>query len=245
MKEKEPSESRICKELSVLLDDKDRWEESVPYVSSLFSRDSVRIQSKALWLIGEIGLAYPMSVREIVSSVASFLDSRIPLLRERSLNALGRIERGSFDAVGAYWTDLFRFDADEEADVRLSFIWASENIASNSPGVYDGHMLVFGTLLGDADEWVRMEAPEMFRVVGKSRSDPVEPYLERLRDISETDDNRVVRIHCLGVIRAARPGSTNIFPQIIYAHKKKNRLRVRGSFTRSRDVVWCSVSLRF
>ena len=30
----------------------------------------------------------------------------------------------------------------------------------------------------------------------------VNPYLEKLKRISETDDNRVVRIHCLGTIKA-------------------------------------------
>lgn len=31
----------------------------------------------------------------------------------------------------------------------------------------------------------------------------VKPYFELLHDISQTDSNRVVRIHCLGAIRAA------------------------------------------
>jgi hypothetical protein len=43
----------------------------------------------------------------------------------------------------------------------------------------------------------------MFRVVGKSRPHFVKPYLELLKHISETDSNRVVRIHCLGAIKAA------------------------------------------
>ena len=50
---------------------------------------------------------------------------------------------------------------------------------------------------------VRMEAPEIFRVLGKHRPEFVRPYLEHLKRISETDDNRVVRIHCLGAIKAA------------------------------------------
>ena len=57
-------------------------------------------------------------------------------------------------------------------------------------------------LLHDEDEKVRMEAPEIFRVLGKRRPEFVRPYMEQLRQISETDSNRVVRIHCLGAIKA-------------------------------------------
>ena len=63
-------------------------------------------------------------------------------------------------------------------------------------------MPVFEKLLYDADDKIRMEAPEIFRVLGKRRPEFVRPYLEQLRQISETDENRVVRIHCQGAIRA-------------------------------------------
>ena len=64
-------------------------------------------------------------------------------------------------------------------------------------------MPVFAKLLHDGDDRVRMEAPEIFRVLGKRRPEFVTPYLELLRRMSETDGNRVVRIHCAGAIRAA------------------------------------------
>ena len=64
-------------------------------------------------------------------------------------------------------------------------------------------MPVFAELLNDEDEKVRMEAPEIFRVLGGCRPEFARPYLEQLRQISETGENRVVRIHCLGAIRAA------------------------------------------
>jgi hypothetical protein len=85
----------------------------------------------------------------------------------------------------------------------LAFIWASENIATNAPDIYEGHMPIFEKLLHDADDKVRMEAPEIFRVLGKRRPEFVKPYMNLLLQISETDENRVVRIHCLGAIRAA------------------------------------------
>ena len=65
------------------------------------------------------------------------------------------------------------------------------------------YMPVFGKLLHDPDDKVRMEAPEIFRVLGKRRPEFVRPYIGQLLEMSETDENRVVRIHCLGAVKAA------------------------------------------
>ena len=197
------TEAELYKELGLLNRDKDRWKEAIPYVSSLLSHDSVKIQAKALWLLGEMGLVYPQPAQDAVPTIASFLDSPEPLLRERAINALGRIGRGRYQVIEPYWMGLFRFASDEEPKVRLAFIWASENIAVNTPDILEELMPVFEKLLHDADDKVRMEAPEIFRVLGKRRPEFVRPYLEQLRQISETDSNRVVRIHCLGAIKAA------------------------------------------
>jgi len=195
-------ESELYQALGALTKDKSRWKESIPYVSSLLAYESVKIQAKALWLLGEMGLAYPLSVQDAVPAIASFCESPVPLLRERAVNALGRIGRGDYQVIEPYWTSLFRFASDEDARVRLSFIWASENIATNTPDVYKNYMAIFAELLHDADDKVRMEAPEIFRVLGKRRPEFVRPYVEKLQRISKTDENRVVRIHCLGAIRA-------------------------------------------
>ena len=195
------TESELYKSLGELTKDKERWEESIPYVASLLASDSVKIQAKALWLLGEMGLAFPLSIKDHVAAVAAVLDCGEPLLRERAVNALGRIGRGCYGSIEPYWAGLFRFAEDKAASVRLAFIWASENIATNTPDPYQDHMPVFSKLLHDADDKVRMEAPEIFRVLGKRRPDFVKPYLEQLRHLAETDPNRVVRIHCLGAIR--------------------------------------------
>ena len=198
------NESELYKALGQLTKDRSRWEENIPCVSSLLSHESVKIQAKALWLLGEMGLAHPLSVTNEVSAVAAFLDSPSPFLRERAVTALGRIGRGCFQTVEPYWNELFRFASDAEAKVRLSFIWASENIAVNTPDPYGAHMSVFAALLHDADDRVRMEAPEIFRVLGKRRPAFVSPFMEQLQKLSQTDPNRVVRIHCLGAIKAAK-----------------------------------------
>ena len=198
------TESEIYKGLSVLTKSRDKWEESIPYVSSLLESESVKIQAKALWLLGEMGLVFPHKVGDSLPAIASFLGSREPLLRERALNALGRIGRGCFPLVEPYWAGLFRFAHDGEAKVRLAFIWASENIATTTPDPYGDHMVVFAGLLHDSDDRVRMEAPEMFRVLGKRRPEFVEPYLDTLQWMAEYDAHPVVRIHCAGAIRVIR-----------------------------------------
>ena len=196
------NESDLYKDLGALTKDRSKWKEKIPYVSSLLNHESVKIKAKALWLLGEMGLAYPVAVKEVVPAIASFLDSPVPLLRERAINALGRIGRGSYHMIESYWLSLFRFASDKDAKVRLSFIWASENIATNTPDIYEDHMPVFETLLHDDDDKVRMEAPEMFRVLGKRRPEYVIPYLAQLQQLAQTDDNDVVRIHCMGAVRA-------------------------------------------
>ncbi|MBO7084130.1 MAG: HEAT repeat domain-containing protein [Bacteroidales bacterium] len=197
------SESEIYKELGTLTKHKECWEESIPYVSSLLASDSMKIKAKALWMLGEMGLASPNSIKSIVPSIAPFLNDEESLLQERAINALGRIGRGCFKSIEVYWLDLFRFADDEAASVRLAFIWASENIATNTPEPYQKYLPVFARLLHDSDDRVRMEAPEIFRVIGKRRPYFVFPYLDELRHVAETDTNRIVRIHCQGAIRAA------------------------------------------
>ena len=196
------TESELYKELGTLTKNKSKWEANIPYVAALLDDGSVKIKAKALWLLGEMGLLFPSAIERYVPAIASFLDDPEPLLRERAVNALGRIGRNSRQMIEPCLADLFRFASDEDPKVRLSFIWASENIAVNAPDGYANFMPVFADLLHDSDDRVRMEAPEIFRVLGKRRPEFVKPYTGLLHKISETDSNRVVRIHCLGAIKA-------------------------------------------
>ena len=66
----------------------------------------------------------------------------------------------------------------------------------------EDHMPIFERLLYDTDDKVRMEAPEIFRVLGKRKPEFVRPYVEQLQHVAETDNNHVVRIHSLGAIKA-------------------------------------------
>ena len=191
----------LYRELGTLTKRKDLWKENIPSVGSLLENQPTKITAKALWLLGEMGLQYPEETEPYIAQIASFLDSSDDLLRERALNALGRIGRARFEAVKPYWDKMFASATDNNPRVRLAFIWASENIATNTPEVYGPHISLFADLLHDSDDKVRMEAPEMFRVLGKRCPQFVEPYLDKLQWLAENDENSVVRIHCEGAIR--------------------------------------------
>ena len=195
-------ETELYKKLGELTKNKAAWESSISDVAVLLDTESQKIQAKVLWLLGEMGLLHPDKIEKWVPAISDFLNSPAPLLRERALNALGRIGRADFTLIQAYWKDLFRFAKDEAPNVRLNFIWASENIATNTPDVYEGYMDIFAGLLSDPDDKVRMETPEIFRVLGKRKPELVAPYIDLLSKISESDSNRVVRIHSTGAIKA-------------------------------------------
>ena len=69
-------------------------------------------------------------------------------------------------------------------------------------GSVSGAISVFAALLDDENNRVRIEAPEFFRVIGKRRPEYDKQYIEKLRYLKEHDDEKVVRIHAKGAIKA-------------------------------------------
>ena len=198
-------EKIILKKLREITKDKDHWSESIAYVGEKLDEEySVEVRAKALWLLGEMGLNYPMQVNPYLEDIADYMDDNHPKLRERSLNALGRIGRADKDLILPYFDEFMTMGNDESDDVRLAFIWACENIATNAPELFCESLGIFYELLFDSGERVRMEAPEMFRVMGKRKSECVMPYLEKLEWISKNDEHRVVRIHSAGAVRVTK-----------------------------------------
>lgn len=195
-------EKELYAKLSALTKTKEQWKENIAFVGSLLKDHSVKITGKSLWMLGEMGLLYPAEVQPFLPEIAAFLDAEDAFLRERSMNALGRIGRAEYALVQPYWENMLPLAEDESPNVRLSFIWASENIATNTPEAYEDAVPVFERLLDDKNVRVRMEAPEMFRVLGKRRPEYVQHCLEKLKFLSEHDEDRVVRIHAGGAIRA-------------------------------------------
>lgn len=196
------NEKELYAQLSALTKNKAQWKENIAFVASLLKGQSVKITGKSLWMLGEMGLLYPAEVRLFLEEIAVFLDAEDDFLRERALNALGRIGRAEYTLVRPYWEKMLSLAEDGSPNVRLSFIWASENIATNAPEAYENVIPVFERLLDDENVRVRMEAPEMFRVLGKRKPEYVRHCLEKLKLLSEHDEDRVVRIHAGGAIRA-------------------------------------------
>lgn len=195
------NDKELYSELGNLTKRKEDWKDNINFVGALLENQSIKITAKALWLLGEMGLQFPHQIEPYVPQIASYLISADDLLRERALNALGRIGRADFNLVKLYMREVFELATDKAPQVRLSFIWALENIATNTPDAYEDYMPLYAELLNDSVDKVRMEAPEMFRVMGKRRPQWLKPYLAKLQQLADNDPNPVVRIHSAGAIR--------------------------------------------
>lgn len=186
----------------MLTKSKEKWEVAIDDVAKgLSEKYSSAITAKVLWLLGEMGLKYPLRVQEYIGKIANYLENNNPKLRERAVNAIGRIGRADKNLVLPYLDKLMKMVEDEADNVRLSFIWACENIAMNAPELFCENLKLFYKLMQDKAERVRIEAPEMFRVMGKRKPKVVEPYLNKLQWFADNDQHPVVRIHSAGAIR--------------------------------------------
>lgn len=200
----EKDEKETLKELRGIQKGND-WENNIDNVASKLDESySVNVKAKALWILGEMGLKYPKQAESHIGQIAGYLKNDNPKLRERSINALGRIGRADKELVMPYWDKLMEASKDEMGNVRLAFVWACENIATNAPELFCEKLDIFYDMIDDSNEKVRIEAPEMFRVVGKRKPLCVKPYLEKLQWVAENDEHPVVRIHCEGAVRITR-----------------------------------------
>lgn len=185
--------------------DKESWKANVDFVALKLNEDySVAVKAKALWLLGEIGLKYPEEIEPHINDIAGYLENDESKLRERSANAIGRIGRADKDLIIDYIDTLMKLKYDKTENVRHAFIWTCENIAANAPELFCEKLDIFYEMITDSHEKLRIEAPEMFRVVGKRNPNCVKPYLEKLEYIAENDENQTVRIHSAGAIRITK-----------------------------------------
>ena len=127
------TESETYKELGILTKDKDKWKESIPYVSSFLAYDSVKIQAKALWLLGEMGLIYSLSVQDVIPVIVSRLTAPAGSLytgkccpgkfapakrRAAGISAqvlLFSVLRITLSKISREWLNIERRDSNEEA----------------------------------------------------------------------------------------------------------------------------------
>ena len=192
----------ILKELRDLTKDRHSWKANIDYVADkLDNAYSNAVRAKVLWLLGEMGLMYPEKIEGYVADIVSYMDSDDSKLRERSVNAIGRIGRADKNLIIHHLDKLMDMRLDESENVRHAFVWACENIASTAPELFCKKMDIFYEMIFDSGQKVRIEAPEMFRVIGKQKPDCVTPYLEKLEWIAQNDDNGIVRIHSAGAVR--------------------------------------------
>lgn len=201
----EIDDNEILKRLRDITKNKEIWKLNVDYVAGrLNETNSMSVKAKSLWLLGEMGLKYPTEIEKHVSDIANYLGEDNPKLRERSVNALGRIGRADINLVINYMDKLMEMKDDESENVRHAFIWACENIATYAPELFCENLEIFYEMIDDSSKKVRMEAPEMFRVIGKRKPYCVKPYLEKLEWIAENNENHIVRIHTAGAIRITK-----------------------------------------
>ena len=64
------------------------------------------------------------------------LEDEHPKIRERAVNALGRIGRADKNLIIPYLDKIMKMRKDQADDVRLAFVWACENIATNAPELF-------------------------------------------------------------------------------------------------------------
>ncbi|WP_304094100.1 HEAT repeat domain-containing protein [Methanobrevibacter ruminantium] len=166
--------------------DKESWKANVDFVALKLNEDySVAVKAKALWLLGEMGLKYPEEIEPHINNIAG----------------IGIADK---DLIIDYIDTLMKLKYDKTENVRHAFIRACENIAANAPELFCEKLGIFYEMITDSHEKLRIEAPEMFRVVGKRNPNCVKPYLEKLEYIAENDENQTVHIHSAGAIRITK-----------------------------------------
>lgn len=199
------NDNDVLRQLRDINKNRECWRENIDDVAAKLNGDySVAVKAKSLWILGEMGLNYPAEIEAYLEDIVGYMQDDDSKLRERSTNAMGRIGRADKNLVIPYLDKLMNMRFDESENVRHAFIWACENIASNAPELFCEKLEIFYELIFDSGKKVRIEAPEMFRVVGKTKLDCVKPYLDKLEWIAQNDENPIVRIHSAGAVRITK-----------------------------------------
>lgn len=199
------NDNDVLRQLRDINKNRECWRENIDDVAAKLNGDySVAVKAKSLWILGEMGLNYPAEIEAYLEDIVGYMQDDDSKLRERSTNAMGRIGRADKNLVIPYFDKLMNMRFDESENVRHAFIWACENIASNAPELFCEKLEIFYELIFDSGKKVRIEAPEMFRVVGKTKPDCVKPYLDKLEWIAQNDENPIVRIHSAGAVRITK-----------------------------------------
>jgi len=144
------TDKTILKELRAITNDKANWKTAIDDVAAKLGKQySEDVKAKALWLLGEIGLHYPSLLQPYIKQIADYLRDDNPKLRARSVNALGRIGRADKALILPYFEAVIKMCSDTAETVRLAFVWACENIATNAPELFCDKLDLFYALISD------------------------------------------------------------------------------------------------
>ena len=106
-------DKKILSELRAITKDKMNWRTAIDDVVAKFGGQySTDVKAKALWLLDEMGLQYPLQVQPYIEQIAYYLTDDNPKLRERSVNALGRIGRANKDLILPYFDTMMNMRSD-------------------------------------------------------------------------------------------------------------------------------------
>ena len=143
----------ILKELRDLTKDRQSWKVNIDCVADkLNNAYSNAVKAKALWLLGEMGLRHPKEIEGYVEDIVSYMDNDDSKLRERSINAIGRIGRADKNLIISHLDKLMDMRLDESENVRHAFVWACENIASTAPELFCEKLDIFYDMIFDSGQ---------------------------------------------------------------------------------------------
>jgi hypothetical protein len=176
-------------------------EEDINFIEECLIDSDTSLVARSYWAIGQIGIKRPDFVEHLIEMAFTNIKHANAEIRENALFAIGRTGRSKINLVNKRISDVIQLYKDEIPKVRLSMVWACENIANTDADLFAEYIPIFEILLDDKDEqYVRGEAPEIFRVIGKYRPELVEGSLIKLKE-KLNDSCRVTRIHSAGAIK--------------------------------------------
>jgi len=176
-------------------------DEDIDFLTKNIKSSNNELVGKIYWTIGQIGIHKPETVKHLINYAFEDLQNECPAIRENALFALGRTGRADINLVKDRINEIVNLYKDDNAKVRMSMIWACENIANSKADLFVPYIKIFEEMLDDVDEqYVKKEIPEIFRVIGKYSPELVKQSLEKLKG-KLNDKNKVMRIHINGAIK--------------------------------------------
>lgn len=184
-------------------------EQHIQTIKNKLHDSDERVCAYACWAAGQIGRNMPEWYEDEINHLFHLINHGNDKIRENAIFALGWIGRAEPCFVEKNVHSIVEKHKDVCPKVRLSMIWASENIANAKPELFEGYIGVYEDLLSDPDEkYVRGEAPEFFRVMGKKRPDLVKRSISILENKME-DECRVTQIHARGALKVIKRNLVN------------------------------------